>query len=117
MNASLIRNEVSNQENYRPVFSQGRSPLDQYGNIVGVHLQSARNRSPVAYSNMAKAGDVHPSDKLSRTKPSSNTGKQNFCKIITRTLLLVLLYYVSSIGLTFYQKWLLKVRNIFCSLI
>ena len=29
--------------------------------------------------------------------------------MFARTLTLVLLYYSSSIGLTFYQKWLLKV--------
>jgi hypothetical protein len=59
---------------------------------------------------MAKAGEVHHNEKMARKSPGG-AGKQHFCKIITRTLLLVLLYYVSSIGLTFYQKWLLKVRN------
>ena len=113
MNASLSKHKASSQETYRPVFSQGRSALDQYGNIVGIQSQSTRNRSPVTFSTMAKVGEVHHNVKLSRKVSVNGPGKQHFCKIITRTLLLVLLYYVSSIGLTFYQKWLLKVRNSF----
>jgi hypothetical protein len=53
--------------------------------------------------------ESNPGKTMKVAKASETTIKQGFCKIIFRTLLLVLLYYLSSIGLTFYQKWLMRV--------
>ncbi|EFX69433.1 hypothetical protein DAPPUDRAFT_113613 [Daphnia pulex] len=52
--------------------------------------------------------ESNPGKTTKVAKTSDTSIKQGFCKIIFRTLLLVLLYYLSSIGLTFYQKWLMR---------
>lgn len=74
----------------------------------GDALNSAipRNRNPIL--TMSQSARKKPS----HGKNDNPKGpKTSFGIVIFRTLLLILLYYVSSIGLTFYQKWLLKVSQ------
>lgn len=92
---------------HRPVFSDGRILLAEEGNLSG--LQSTRNRSPVYHSNEGSEKESNKIFRFSRTEKADNSMKAGFWKILGRTLLLVLLYYLTSIGLTFYQKWLLRV--------
>lgn len=90
-------------------FLKNNSDSEQHGNYIG--FQTARNRSPSCSSNHSLRsvdGCLESTSKVSKFSNISST-KQGLCKIIIRTLLLVLLYYLSSIGLTFYQKWLMKV--------
>lgn len=95
----------------RPIFAEGRSALDEQGNITGLQsFTSTRNRSPVycqsSQFNVEKVPEKY--GRFPKLAKAEGTKKQGFCKIIVTTLFLVLLYYLSSIGLTFYQKWLLK---------
>ena len=80
---------------------------EQHGSLVVFH--STRNRSPSCGSYTSQSIECIP-DKTTKSDKPEATIKQGFCKIIFRTLLLVLLYYLSSIGLTFYQKWLMRVN-------
>lgn len=73
------------------------------------NFSSTRNRSPSSSSGNFTQHQFMDDSSEKNTKGLDNTMKQGFCKIIVRTLLLVLLYYLSSIGLTFYQKWLMHV--------
>lgn len=77
---------------------QSHSVLNQHGNTFGLH--SARNRGSTTNSNV--------SNKDSISVKTPETKKYGLLKTVILTMLLVLLYYVTSIGLTFYQKWLMK---------
>jgi hypothetical protein len=82
---------------------------EQKRSVDGLVL-SARNRSPSCASFSSQLSmESNPGKTTKVAKTSDTSIKQGFCKIIFRTLLLVLLYYLSSIGLTFYQKWLMRV--------
>ena len=90
-------------------FSQLSNQTEQKRNVDGLFL-STRNRSPSCGSFSSQISmESNPGKTMKVAKASETTIKQGFCKIIFRTLLLVLLYYLSSIGLTFYQKWLMRV--------
>ena len=56
--------------------------------------------------NKIKNEGIKTKKELSQQMQSSN-----FWTEVFRTLSLVGFYYVASIGLTFYQSWLLKVRS------
>lgn len=91
-------------------FSQVSNQTDQKRSVDG-SFHSTRNRSPSWGSFSSQSMESSPGKVTKIVKTSEANVKQGFCKIIFRTLLLVLLYYFSSIGLTFYQKWLMRVNQ------
>lgn len=95
---------------HQPTFlNSNLSEQQQHGSFV--NFQSTRNRSPSCSSHTSRSTEsIFIEKTVKPTKSSESIIKQDFCKIIVRTLLLVLLYYLSSIGLTFYQKWLMRVN-------
>lgn len=97
---------------HHSAFLQNINQTDQqHGSFV--NFQSTRNRSPSCSSHTSRSTESILEKTVKQTAKTSETIiKQDFCKIIVRTLLLVLLYYLSSIGLTFYQKWLMRVNKI-----
>lgn len=77
----------------------------------GVRSEAARNRgSPV---NVGSAPVPVDGEQLKVKDGRVERGRQSVAIVAGKTVLLVLLYYVTSIGLTFYQKWLLKVSVFF----
>lgn len=84
--------------------SPSHSVLDHHGNTIGIH--SARNRSSLLNPNLSE--NVLNEKNLKLTK-GPELQKNGLFKTTILTLVLVLVYYLTSIGLTFYQKWLLKV--------
>lgn len=97
---------------HHPIFlNSNQSEQPQHGSFV--NFQSTRNRSPSCSSHTSRSTEsIFIEKTVKPTKNSESVVKQDFCKIIVRTLLLVLLYYLSSIGLTFYQKWLMRVNKL-----
>lgn len=83
--------------------SPSHSVLDHHGNTIGIH--SARNRSSLLNPNLSE--NVLNEKNLKLTK-GPELQKNGLFKTTILTLVLVLVYYLTSIGLTFYQKWLLK---------
>ncbi|XP_046440117.1 solute carrier family 35 member C2-like [Daphnia pulex] len=97
-----------NTHSHHLSFSQVSNQSEQKRSVDGLVL-SARNRSPSCASFSSQLSmESNPGKTTKVAKTSDTSIKQGFCKIIFRTLLLVLLYYLSSIGLTFYQKWLMR---------
>lgn len=94
---------VQLKHSHHSTFLQSNNQIEQQG----IFVQSARNRSPSCSSQATRSRGFL--EKNPRLNKSESMVKQGFFKIISRTLLLVLLYYLSSIGLTFYQKWLMRV--------
>lgn len=80
----------------------------EHKRTVDGSFPSTRNRSPSCGSFSSQSMESISGKTSKNWKSSEGNIKQGFCKIIFRTLLLVLLYYFSSIGLTFYQKWLMR---------
>ena len=98
-----------NTHSHHLSFSQLNNQTEQKRNVDGLFL-STRNRSPSCGSFSSQLSmESNPGKTTKIIKAAETSNKQGFCKIIFRTLLLVLLYYLSSIGLTFYQKWLMRV--------
>lgn len=90
---------------FRPI-GQGQLPLN-LKICEPSSLSVPRNRNPNIMSNQFPRKKL-PYGKNDGPKDSQVT-ETRFGILIFRTTLLILLYYISSIGLTFYQKWLLKV--------
>jgi hypothetical protein len=103
----MTANREKLNASYRVSFSQSRSTHEDQEDV---NIPSTRNRSPGPYSiNSSTDNKKDENSKGSKNQPST---KGTLCKVFLRTITLVLLYYTSSIGLTFYQKWLLKVNQI-----
>jgi len=83
--------------------SPSHSVLDGHGNSVGPHC--ARNRSSLINSSTS---ENVMNDNDSKLIKGPEMRKYGLFKTISLTVFLVLVYYLTSIGLTFYQKWLLK---------
>ena len=103
----MTANREKLNTSHRVTFSQSRSTHDD---PEGINIPSTRNRSPGPYS--IDSSTDNKKDENSKGSKNQTSTKGTLCKVFLRTLTLVLLYYTSSIGLTFYQKWLLKVNEI-----
>ena len=108
---SLISMVPSECETLKPSqrhinYSQDRGFLnDKFKCVIQEDCPFLCNRSPIERcpNNPLEDG------KLKLSKEPEAKFKMSVFTVILKTLILVLLYYCSSIGLTFYQKWLLKV--------